>query len=88
MLHLSHTNDEVAFQVLGFLRAMLYFGNRPAQAKIGHLCSHKDSKFFQRLHKLLDIVVTNLGHSDFKESVAHEGQSVNSISTSSVRRFC
>ena len=69
MLHLSHPSDEVAVQVLAFLQAVLYLGNESAQAKIGRMCSHKDTKFFQRIHKLLDIVVSNLGRPDFKKPV-------------------
>ena len=79
MLHLSHPNDEVAVQVLGFLRAILYLGNESAQAKIGHLCSHKDTNFFQRVNKLLDIVVSNLGQPDSKKPLTHRQLSISSI---------
>ena len=84
MLHLSHPNDEIAVQVLGFLQAILYLGNESVQAKIGYLCSHKDTKFFQRIYKLLDIVVSNLGQPDSRKLLAHKQLSVSSIDLVSV----
>ena len=63
---MSHPNDEVAVQVLAFLQAVLFLGNESAQLRIGHLCSSKDTKFFSRLQKLLDIVIASLGHYKFE----------------------
>lgn len=63
---MSHPNDEVAVQVLAFLRAILFLGNECAQCKIGHLCVSKDTKFFLRLQKLLDTVISSLGHSEVR----------------------
>ena len=68
MLHLSHPSDEVAVQVLAFLQTVLYLGNESAQAKIGRMCSHKDTKFFQRIHKMLDIVVSKFGLPRFQKT--------------------
>ena len=58
MLHFSHPDPEVPIQVLGFLEAILYHGNNDAQNKIGHHCNHKDFNFFQKMHKILDIVIS------------------------------
>ena len=66
MLHLAHPKDSVAVQVLGFIRTLLYLGNQYSQKKIGfallifiifaneigHLISHRDTKFFIRINKL------------------------------------
>ena len=61
MPHLSHPKDEIAVQVLVFLRVLLYLGNEEAQHKLGHLTRHRDTKFFIRIRKLLENVVTSLG---------------------------
>ena len=34
MVHLSHPKDEIVVQVLKFLSALLYFGNKKAQKEI------------------------------------------------------
>ena len=74
MLHLAHPKDSVAVQVLGFIRALLYLGNQYSQKKIGfallmfiilcaneigHLISHRDTKFFIRINKLLQSVIVS-----------------------------
>ena len=68
MLHLSYSNDEVAIQVLGFLRVLLYNGNEYAQTKIGEMCSSKDIKFFQKANKLLDNVTVRFGFHGLRKS--------------------
>ena len=67
MLHLSHPNDEVAVQVLSFFRTILYLGNEFAQSEIGDLCDQRETVFFQRIQKLLDIMISNLGIPDSKK---------------------
>ena len=37
MIHLAHPKDEIAVQVLAFLRVLLYLGNENSQKKIGRL---------------------------------------------------
>ena len=64
MLHLSHPNDEVAVQVLAFLHTILYHRNTVAQLRLGDLCDRRETIFFQRIQKLLDIVIANLGSPD------------------------
>ena len=61
LTHLSHPDDEVAVQALGFLRVVLYLGNTEAQRNIGHLTGHQNTKFFIRISQLLEGVVTSLG---------------------------
>lgn len=73
MLHLSHPSDKVVVQVLGFLRAILYLGNPCAQEKIGHLCNDKDSKFIQKIHKMLGNVISIAGHSEPIEESSTRG---------------
>ena len=75
MLHLSHPNDEVAVQVLSFLQTVLYLGNELAQSKIGDLCDHRETIFFQRVQKLLDIMISNLGIPDSKRPKVHRHRS-------------
>ena len=61
MLHLSHPSDEVAIHVLAFLHAVLHLGElHEAQSMIYELCCHRETKFFQRINKLLDIMIGNL----------------------------
>ena len=61
MIHLSHPEDEVAVQVLGFLRVILYLGNVEAQKNIGYLTGHQNTKFFIRISQLLEGVLSSLG---------------------------
>ena len=61
MTHLSHPNDEVAVEALGFLRVVLYLGNTEAQKNIGHLTVHQNTKFFIRISQLLEGVISSLG---------------------------
>ena len=61
MHHLSHPSDKVAVQVFAFLHAILHLGElNKAQLMIGELCSHREAIFFQRIKKLLDIMIGNL----------------------------
>ena len=71
MIHLSHPNDEVAVQVLAFLHAILYLGNTLAQSMIGDLCDHRENIFFQRVRKLLDVMIANLGSRDTIKPILH-----------------
>ena len=84
MFHLSHPNNEVAIQVLGFLQAILYFGNKSAQAKIEYLCRQRGSTLLYEIYRLLGISGSILCYKDNRKVAVHRLPSASSIALVSI----
>ena len=50
---LSHPNDEIVREVLAFLKAIMFSGNRHVQEGMAHLLSTREERLFTTMQGLL-----------------------------------
>ncbi len=50
---LSHPNDDIVREVLAFLEAIFYSGNRTVQEGMNHLFSTREERLFSTMQELL-----------------------------------